>query len=168
MMFLNAKPNIAHLFIAELQHNHDVTVITQNIDALHTMAGSKKVIELHGSIMRNYCEKCHSYYDAQYVYDYPGIPKCQKCGGDIKPDVVLYEEQLNQDNIVNAIKALEHADLLIIIGTSLKVYPAASFISYFKGDATVIINKDETSYDNKCDLIFNEDIKNVIEKIWPR
>lgn len=166
MMYPNATPNIAHLFIASLQNNHDVKVITQNIDALHTKAGSKYVIELHGSVERNYCEKCHSFFNGEYVYKSRGIPKCDKCGGDIKPDVVLYEEALDQDCIINAIKALEQADLLIVIGTSLRVYPAANFISYFGGQASVIINKDKTNYDEKCDLVFNEDIGEVISHIW--
>ena len=141
------------------------TVVTQNIDGLHQEAGSKKVIELHGSVKRNYCERCGAFYDDQYVMNSKLIPTCSKCGGDIKPDVVLYEEPLDEENISNAINAIMKADTLVVIGTSLVVYPAAGFIRYFKGNSLIVINKDKTSYDNMCDLVINEDVIKVIEKL---
>lgn len=165
MVYPNAKPNLAHKFIAELQDEKEVTVVTQNIDGLHQEAGSKKVIELHGSVKRNYCERCGAFYDDKYVMNSKLIPTCSKCGGDIKPDVVLYEEPLDEENISNAINAIMKADTLVVIGTSLVVYPAAGFIRYFKGNALIVINKDKTSYDNMCDLVINEDVIKVIEKL---
>ena len=165
MVYPNAKPNLAHKFIADIQNEKEVTVVTQNIDGLHQEAGSKKVIELHGSVKRNYCEKCGAFYDDQYVMNSKLIPTCSKCGGDIKPDVVLYEEPLDEENISNAINAIMKADTLVVIGTSLVVYPAAGFIRYFKGNSLIVINKDKTSYDNMCDLIINEDVIKVIEKL---
>lgn len=165
MVYPNAKPNLAHKFIADIQNEKEVTVVTQNIDGLHQEAGSKKVIELHGSVKRNYCERCRAFYDDQYVMNSKLIPTCSKCGGDIKPDVVLYEEPLDEENITNAINAIMKADTLVVIGTSLVVYPAAGFIRYFKGNALIVINKDKTSYDNMCDLVINEDVIKVIEKL---
>lgn len=165
MVYPNAKPNAAHKFIAALERYKTVTVVTQNIDGLHQEAGSKNVIELHGSVKRNYCEHCDKFFDDKYVMAKQGIPKCDKCGHDIKPDVVLYEESLNSEDINNAITAIMRADTLIVIGTSLVVYPAAGFIRYFKGNALIVINKSKTSYDNMCDLVINEDIITVIEKL---
>lgn len=165
MMYLNAKPNIAHQWIASLDRDKQVTVVTQNIDGLHTLAGSKNVVEIHGSIHRNYCEKCHKFFDAQYVHDANGIPKCDKCGGDIKPDVVLYEESLNEEEINRAINAIMQADTLVVIGTSLSVYPAAGFIRYFRGSCLILLNKSATSYDNMADLVINEDITKVIKAL---
>lgn len=165
MMYLNAKPNLAHQYIAELEKNKQVTVVTQNIDGLHSLAGSKNVIEIHGSIHRNYCEHCHKFFDARYVHDAIGVPHCDKCGGDIKPDVVLYEESLKEDDIQQAVQAIMKADTLIVIGTSLSVYPAAGFIRYFRGNCLILLNKSETSYDNMADLVINEDIVSIIEKI---
>ena len=165
MVYPNAKPNLAHKFIADIQNEKEVTVVTQNIDGLHQEAGSKKVIELHGSVKRNYCERCGAFYDDQYVMNSKLIPTCSKCGGDIKPDVVLYEEPLDEENISNAINAIMKADTLVVIGTSLVVYPAAGFIRYFKGNSLIVINKDKTSYDNMCDLVINEDVIKVIEKL---
>ncbi len=145
MMFLDAKPNAAHLKLAELEEAGKLTaVITQNIDGLHQAAGSKNVLELHGSIHRNYCMKCHKFYDAAYVKNASGIPRCT-CGGMIKPDVVLYEEGLDSDVISRSIKAISEADTLIIGGTSLVVYPAAGFIDYFRGKHLVVINKSATA-----------------------
>lgn len=145
MMFLDAKPNAAHLKLAELEEKGKLTaVITQNIDGLHQAAGSKNVLELHGSIHRNYCMKCHKFYDAAYVKNASGIPRCT-CGGMIKPDVVLYEEGLDSDVIRRSIKAISEADTLIIGGTSLVVYPAAGFIDYFRGKHLVVINKSATA-----------------------
>lgn len=165
MVYPNAKPNIAHEYIAKLQDKKEVTVITQNIDGLHQEAGSKKVIELHGSVKRNYCERCGAFFDDKYVMKSKAIPTCDKCGGDIKPDVVLYEEQLDAENIDNAITAIMKADTLVVIGTSLVVYPAAGFIRYFKGNALIVINKSKTGYDNMCDLVINDDVANVIRKL---
>ena len=165
MVYPNAKPNLAHEFIAELQDEKDVTVVTQNIDGLHQEAGSRKVIELHGSVKRNYCERCGKFYDDKYVMASKVIPTCKECGGDIKPDVVLYEESLHEEDIDNAIRAIMSADTLVVIGTSLVVYPAAGFIRYFKGNALIVINKSKTSYDNMCDLVINDDVTNVIKKL---
>ena len=165
MVYPEAKPNIAHEYIAKLQDKKDVTVITQNIDGLHQEAGSKKVIELHGSVKRNYCERCGKFYDDKYVMASKSIPTCKECGGDIKPDVVLYEEQLNGEDIDNAITSIMKADTMVVIGTSLVVYPAAGFIRYFKGNALIVINKSKTTYDNMCDLVINDDVANVIRKL---
>ena len=165
MMYLDAKPNAAHKWIAELDKDKQVTVVTQNIDGLHTLAGSKNVVEIHGSIHRNYCERCNKFFDAKYVYDAEGVPHCDKCGGDIKPDVVLYEESLNEEEINRAINAIMQADTLVVIGTSLSVYPAAGFIRYFRGSCLILLNKSSTSYDNMADLVINEDIVKIIEKL---
>lgn len=165
MMYLDAKPNAAHEWIASLEKDKQVTVVTQNIDGLHSLAGSKNVVEIHGSIHRNYCEKCSKFFDAKYVHDYEGVPKCDRCGGDIKPDVVLYEEPLNEDEINRAINAIMQADTLVVIGTSLSVYPAAGFIRYFRGSVLILLNKSATSYDNMADLVINEDIVKIIGKL---
>ena len=162
MMYLDAKPNKAHQKLAELEQAGKLTaVITQNIDGLHQMAGSKNVLELHGSIHRNYCQKCGKFYDAKYVKEYPGIPKCE-CGGVIKPDVVLYEEGLDNTVISKAIKAISEADMLIIGGTSLVVYPAAGFVDYFRGHHLVVLNKSTTSRDAYADLCIQEPIGEVL------
>ncbi|MBO4286309.1 MAG: NAD-dependent protein deacylase [Bacilli bacterium] len=165
MMYLEAKPNAAHKWIAELEKNKQVTVVTQNIDGLHSLAGSQNVVEIHGSIHRNYCERCNKFFDAKYVHDAEGVPHCDKCGGDIKPDVVLYEESLNEEEINRAINAIMQADTLVVIGTSLSVYPAAGFIRYFRGSCLILLNKSSTSYDNMADLVINEDIVKIIEKL---
>ncbi len=165
MMFLDAKPNAAHLKLAELEQAGKLTaVITQNIDGLHQMAGSKEVLELHGSIHRNYCQECGKFYDAAYVKQAEGIPRCE-CGGVIKPDVVLYEESLDNLTIQKSIRAISQADMLIIGGTSLVVYPAASFIDYFRGKYLVVINKSATSRDSQADLCIQEPIGEVLGKI---
>ena len=162
MMYLDAKPNKAHQKLAELEQAGKLTaVITQNIDGLHQMAGSKNELELHGSIHRNYCQKCGKFYDAKYVKEYPGIPKCE-CGGVIKPDVVLYEEGLDNTVISKAIKAISEADMLIIGGTSLVVYPAAGFVDYFRGHHLVVLNKSTTSRDAYADLCIQESIGEVL------
>jgi len=141
MMYLDAKPNICHQKLAQLEENgKHITVITQNIDGLHQMAGSRNVVELHGSIHRNYCTKCGAFYDAKFIKESNGVPICTKCGAIVKPDVVLYGEPLREESINRAIEALEQADVLIVGGTSLKVYPAASFIHFFKGNKKVYIN----------------------------
>lgn len=165
MMFLDAKPNAAHLKLAELeQAGKLIAVITQNIDGLHQMAGSKEVLELHGSIHRNYCQECGKFYDAAYVKQAEGIPRCE-CGGVIKPDVVLYEESLDNLTIQKSIRAISQADMLIIGGTSLVVYPAASFIDYFRGKYLVVINKSATSRDSQADFCIQEPIGEVLGKI---
>ena len=163
MNSLKYKPNITHKVLKEMEEKNLLSaIITQNIDGFHD--GSKKVIELHGSIMRNYCTKCHKSYDAEYVFNSEGIPKCS-CGGIIKPDVVLYEEQLNEENIIDAINEISNAELLIIGGTSLNVYPAAGFIRYFHGKHLVLINRDETPYDYMCDLVIHDSIGEVFNEI---
>ena len=165
MMFLDAKPNKAHLKLAELEKVGKLkAVITQNIDGLHQMAGSKNVLELHGSIHRNYCQTCGKFYDAKYVKTSDGVPKCE-CGGTIKPDVVLYEEGLDQMTIRRSIQAIQSADMLIIGGTSLVVYPAAGFIDYFRGKYLVVLNKSETSRDGQADLCIGEPIGEVLAGI---
>ncbi len=148
MVFPNAKPNITHIKLAELEKKKDLTIITQNIDGLHQMAGSKNVIELHGTIHSNHCIKCHQFYSLKEIMNMGLVPYCPKCGGLIKPDVVLYGEELNYKNIELAIKKLEEADLLIVGGTSLKVYPAASFIDYFNGDKKYLINLSDCPVSN--------------------
>ena len=162
-----AMPNKAHLALARLEEMGKLTaVVTQNIDGLHQKAGSRNVFELHGSVLRNYCQKCGKFYDLDYIMDegncQDGIPKCS-CGGTIKPDVVLYEESLDDDCISGAINAISHADTMIIGGTSLVVYPAAGLIHYFHGKHLVLINKDKTQYDNKADLVINDSIGKVME-----
>ncbi|HOG62041.1 MAG TPA: NAD-dependent protein deacylase [Sedimentibacter sp.] len=163
MIFLNAKPNSAHKKLAELEKEGKVkAVITQNIDGLHQAAGSKNVLELHGSVHRNYCMKCRKFYDVNFIVNSKGIPKCQ-CGGIVKPDVVLYEESLNTDVIEKAVNFIERADVLIVGGTSLVVYPAAGLINYFKGSKLVLINKSSTPMDRRADLVINDSIGKVFE-----
>lgn len=165
MMFLDAKPNPAHLKLAELEVAGKLTaVITQNIDGLHQAAGSKNVLELHGSIHRNYCQRCRKFYDAAYVKHADGIPRCT-CGGVIKPDVVLYEEGLDSDIIQKSIRAISNADTLIIGGTSLVVYPAAGFIDYFRGRHLVVINKSATAREVGAELTIAAPIGKVLEQI---
>lgn len=165
MMFLDAKPNPAHLKLAELEVAGKLTaVITQNIDGLHQAAGSKNVLELHGSIHRNYCQRCRKFYDAAYVKHADGIPRCT-CGGVIKPDVVLYEEGLDSDIIQKSIRAISNADTLIIGGTSLVVYPAAGFIDYFRGKHLVVINKSATAREVGAELTIAAPIGKVLEQI---
>ena len=165
MLCLDKKPNKAHLNLAELERAGKLTaVVTQNIDGLHQAAGSKKVYELHGSVLRNYCMKCGKFYSAEYIKNSNGIPKCE-CGGVIKPDVVLYEEGLDDSTVTGALRAIQTADTLIIAGTSLTVYPAAGFISYFNGDNIVLINRDETPFDGKADLVFHEKVGELLGQI---
>ena len=141
-------------------------VVTQNIDGLHQMAGSKNVLELHGSVNSNTCQSCGYNMDLKEFLDLEGlVPKCSKCGGSVKPDVVLYEESLNEDTIIKTIKAISEADMLIVGGTSLVVYPAAGFLDYFKGRHIVLINKAETSYDRRADLVINDSIGNVLDMV---
>lgn len=162
---LDAKPNAAHIKLAELEKAGKLTaVITQNIDGLHQAAGSRRVFELHGSVHRNYCMRCHKFYDGSYVFSQNGIPKCE-CGGVIKPDVVLYEEGLDDRTVSGAVNAISECDTLIIGGTSLNVYPAAGFIRYFRGQNLVIINKSPTQYDDNADLLICENIGEVFSAI---
>ena len=166
LVYLDAKPNGCHIALAKLEEMEKLkAVVTQNIDGLHQIAGSKKVYELHGSVHRNYCTRCQSFYDAGYIINYKGIPVCEKCGGIIKPDVVLYEEGLDDQIISGAIHAISKADTLIIGGTSLVVYPAAGLIDYFRGKNLILINKSSTSADNRADLIINEDIAKVMKEV---
>lgn len=165
MLCLDKKPNKAHFKLAELENAGKLTaVVTQNIDGLHQSAGSKKVYELHGSVLRNYCMKCGKFYSAEYIKDSTGIPRCE-CGGIIKPDVVLYEEGLDDSTVSGALSAIQSADTLIIAGTSLTVYPAAGFIRYFNGDNIVLINRDETPFDQNADLVFHEKVGELLDKI---
>ena len=162
MLFLDVKPNAAHKKLAELEQAGKLTaVITQNIDGLHQAAGSQNVLELHGSVHRNYCTRCGARFDAAYIQNSTGVPHCP-CGGVIKPDVVLYEESLNGRTLQKAVDALEHADLLIVGGTSLNVYPAAGLLEYYHGGPVVLINRDETPFDRRADLIFRQPIGQVL------
>ena len=165
MMALDARPNSAHKKLAELENEGKLTaVVTQNIDGLHQAAGSRNVFELHGSIHRNYCMKCGKFYDARYVKEHSGVPRCE-CGGMIKPDVVLYEEGLDQATIQGAVRAIAEADTLIIGGTSLVVYPAAGFIDYFRGKHLVVINKSETARAVRAELVIAAPIGKIMEKL---
>ena len=162
LIYQDAKPNNAHKALAKLEEKGKLkAVITQNIDGLHQMSGSKNVLELHGSTLRNYCMDCGKSYDIDYIENSKGVPKCE-CGGIIKPDVVLYEEMLNDDTITKSVQYISNADVLIIGGTSLNVYPAAGFINYFKGSKLVIINKAATSADKNADLVISEPIGEVL------
>ncbi len=163
MIFADAKPNKAHLKLAELEQQGKLkAVITQNIDGLHQMAGSRNVIELHGSVHRNYCEKCHKFYDLDYIVKSEGVPRCQECGGIVKPDVVLYEEALDDNNMSRALEYISQADTLIIGGTSLVVYPAAGLIRYFRGRKLVVINMSPTQSDRNADLLIADKIGDVL------
>ena len=162
---LNVKPNLIHDYLYQLEKEGKLkAIVTQNIDNLHTIAGNKNVFELHGNVNRNYCMKCHKFYDGNYVFNSKGVPKCE-CGGIIKPDVVLYEEPLDSATTNNAISSINKADMLIIAGTSLTVYPASSFISYYKCNKMVIINNDPTDYDKVANLVINDSLKNVFSKL---
>lgn len=167
MVFENAKPNYGHEFIARLENdpNKEVTVVTQNIDGLHQMAGSSKVYELHGSIHRNYCMNCHKFYPLKKIVESKKVPYCDVCKGIIKPDVVLYEEGLDEDTIEGAVNAIANADTMIILGTSLNVYPAASFVRYFQGKCLAIINKSSTSADDMCDVVIHDGISETFKKV---
>ena len=166
MLFLDAKPNMAHKKLAQWEAEGKLkAVITQNIDGLHQAAGSKNVLELHGSVLRNYCEDCGAFYDVDYIKKAEGAPHCEKCGGMIKPDVVLYEEGLNEDTVQKAIRAISNADLLIIGGTSLVVYPAAGLINYFRGKHLVLVNKSATDRDSEADLLLSASIGEVFGQL---
>ena len=165
LVYPEARPNGCHRALAKLEEMGKLlAVVTQNIDGLHQMAGSKKVYELHGSVLRNYCTRCHASYDADYVLQAPGVPHCRACGAIVKPDVVLYEEMLDEAVIDKSVKAIARADTLIVGGTSLVVYPAAGFIRYFRGDNLVVINLAPTQADSNADLVIREDIAQVMEE----
>ncbi|MDR3593304.1 NAD-dependent protein deacylase [Clostridium sp.] len=165
LIYPEAKPNGGHLALAKLEEMGKLkAIVTQNIDGLHQMAGNKNVFELHGSVHRNYCTKCHAFYDAKFILEAKGAPICTKCGETIKPDVVLYEEGLDDKVIRGAVDAISKADTLIIGGTSLVVYPAAGLIDYFNGKNLVLINKSSTSADSKADLVINDSIGKVLSE----
>ena len=164
MIYKNAKPNKAHIALAKLEEQGKLkAIITQNIDGLHQMAGSKNVLELHGTIHKNTCTKCAKKFDLDYIIKSDSIPKCDECGGTIKPDVVLYGESLDSEVIDKSIYFISQADVLIIGGTSLVVYPAAGFIRYFKGSKLVLINKSETAYDRDADIVIHDSIGQVMD-----
>lgn len=166
MLPLDAKPNAAHKKLAQWEQEGKLrAVVTQNIDGLHQAAGSKVVYELHGSVHRNYCEKCGAFYDAGYILNSTGVPRCEKCGGGIKPDVVLYEEGLDTATIQGAIRAIHNADILIIGGTSLTVYPAAGLIDYYSGHKLVLINKSVTPMDGRADLLIQGNIGEIFSQL---
>lgn len=165
MLCLDAKPNAAHIKLAQWEKEGKLkAVITQNIDGLHQAAGSKEVMELHGSVMRNYCEKCGKLYDAEYMLNSKGVPKCS-CGGGIKPDVVLYEEGLDQEILQKSVRYISEADVLIIGGTSLAVYPAAGLIDYYRGNKLVLINKTPTPRDGVADLVVQGSIGEIFSQL---
>ena len=165
MNSLKYQPNITHIKLSELEARGKLkAVITQNIDGLHQKAGSKVVYELHGSVLRNYCMNCNKFYDAEYEFNSKGIPRCS-CGGIIKPDVVLYEEGLDEETIENSTDAIQKADLLIVAGTSLTVQPASGLINFFRGRNLVLINRDSTPYDNKANLVINDSLGKVFSKL---
>lgn len=165
MLPLGFEPNVTHKVLAQLEkEGHLAAVVTQNIDGLHQKAGSKNVFELHGSVLRNYCVKCHKFYPAEFVRDAKGIPLCD-CGGIVKPDVVLYEESLDQDTLAGAVSAIRRADLLIVGGTSLTVYPAAGLLQYYRGNRLVLINRDETPYDDYANLVFHDSLGKIFSQL---
>ena len=166
MLCLSAKPNAAHLKLAQWEKEGKLkAVITQNIDGLHQAAGSKRVLELHGSVLRNYCERCGKFFDAEYMLHAQGVPKCDSCGGSIKPDVVLYEEGLDNNTITDAISYISNADVLIIGGTSLVVYPAAGLIDYYKGNKLILIHKTPTARDSVADLVVQGSIGEIFSQL---
>lgn len=166
MLCFTAKPNAAHLFLSELEKAGKLSaIVTQNIDGLHQMAGSKKVYELHGSVHRNYCLSCGRFFSGEYIASSSGIPHCDSCGGIIKPGVVLYEEGLDDKTIEGSVRAISNADCMIVAGTSLTVYPAAGLIRYFGGKYLVLINKSQTSLDSRADLVINQPVAQVLSKI---
>lgn len=165
MMPLDVDPNITHYTLAKWEAEGKLSaVVTQNIDGLHQKAGSKRVYELHGSILRNYCTCCGKFYSAQFVKDCDGIPRCA-CGGIVKPDVVLYEEGLNDRTVEGALTAISQADLLLVAGTSLTVYPAAGFLRYYNGNRLVLINRDPTPYDDRADLVIHDSLGKVLSHL---
>lgn len=165
MLPLGFEPNVTHKVLARWEQEGKLSaVVTQNIDGLHQKAGSKRVYELHGSVMRNYCTRCGKFYPAEFVKNCPGVPKCD-CGGTVKPDVVLYEESLDGATIEKSVRAIQGADLLIVAGTSLTVYPAAGLLQYYRGNRLVLINRDETPYDAAAELVFHNRLGEIFEKL---
>ena len=165
MLPLGFEPNITHKVLAKWEQEGKLSaVVTQNIDGLHQKAGSKRVYELHGSVLRNYCTRCGAFHSAEFVKEAPSVPKCS-CGGIVKPDVVLYEEGLDHKTLEKSVRAIANADLLIVAGTSLTVYPAAGLINYYRGNRLVLINRDETPYDDYADLVFHESLGDVLSKL---
>ena len=165
MLPLGFEPNITHKKLAQWEREGKLSaVVTQNIDGLHQKAGSKRVYELHGSVLRNYCEKCRKFYPAEFIRDSQDIPRCS-CGGIVKPDVVLYEESLDQDTIEKSVMAIRAADLLMVAGTSLTVYPAAGLIQYYRGNRLVLINRDATPFDDEANLVIHDNLGNVFYQL---
>ena len=165
MLPLEAEPNVTHRVLAKLEAQGKLSaVVTQNIDGLHQKAGSKRVYELHGSVLRNHCTRCGRFYPAEFIRDSQGVPLCD-CGGIIKPDVVLYEEALDDAVVTGAVKAIREADLLVVGGTSLVVYPAAGLLRYFRGDKLVLVNRDETPYDSQADLVIHDSLGKVFSAL---
>ncbi len=165
MLPLGFEPNITHRKLAQWEQEGTLSaVVTQNIDGLHQKAGSKRVYELHGSVLRNYCTRCRKFHTAEFVKNAEGIPRCD-CGGIVKPDVVLYEESLDQNTIENAVQAITDADLLIVAGTSLTVYPAAGLVNYYRGNRLVLINRDETPYDGYANLVFHDSLGKIFAQL---
>ena len=165
MLPLGFQPNVTHRKLAQWEQEGKLAaIITQNIDGLHQKAGSKTVYELHGSVLRNYCTRCHKFYSAEFIRDSRDIPRCS-CGGIVKPDVVLYEESLDQQTVEKSVMAIQNADLLMVAGTSLTVYPAAGLLRYYRGNRLVLINRDETPYDSKADLVIHDSLGDVFSKL---
>ena len=165
MLPLGFEPNVTHKVLARWEREGKLSaVVTQNIDGLHQKAGSKNVLELHGSVLRNYCVRCHRSYSAEFVKNSKGVPRCD-CGGIVKPDVVLYEESLDEGVMYRAAKAISEADMLIVAGTSLTVWPAAGMIRYYRGRRLVLINRDETPYDREADLVLHEKLGDVFREL---
>lgn len=165
MLPLGFLPNITHTTLSRWEREGKLkAVVTQNIDGLHQKAGSENVLELHGSVLRNYCTECGKFYCAEFVRDYGNVPRCD-CGGIVKPDVVLYEEQLDQEVIEKSVSAISQADLLIVAGTSLTVYPAAGLVEYYRGDKMVLINRDSTPYDDRADLVFHDNLGEIFSQL---
>lgn len=165
LIYPDAQPNQAHLALAYLEQQGKLkAIVTQNIDGLHQKAGSRNVFELHGSVLRNYCMKCGKFYPGEFVRDAKGIPRCT-CGGIVKPDVVLYEEALDEKTLAGAISAIRHADMLLVGGTSLTVYPAAGLLGYYRGDRLALINRDETPYDDMAGLVLHASLGDVFSQL---
>ncbi|CCY04203.1 nAD-dependent protein deacetylase SIR2 family [Faecalibacterium sp. CAG:1138] len=166
MVYPKAKPNAAHRYFAKLEEEGKLSaIVTQNIDGLHQAAGSKNVLEFHGSVHRNHCMRCGKFFDVNYVMNSSGAPKCDKCGGLVKPDVVLYEEGIDADVFEASVAAIENAQTVIVVGTSLAVYPAAGLLTGFRGENLVLVNKQATPFDRYATLVFNEDVINVVKRL---
>ena len=166
MVYPKAKPNAAHRYFAKLEEEGKLSaIVTQNIDGLHQAAGSKNVLEFHGSVHRNHCMRCGKFFDVNYVMNSSGAPKCDNCGGPVKPDVVLYEEGIDADVFEASVAAIENAQTVIVVGTSLAVYPAAGLLTGFSGENLVLVNKQATPFDRYATLVFNEDVVNVVKRL---